>query len=145
MPRISLSRTTLRIIGDALDPSQITKALGAEPTLVRTKGELITRPNGLARVAETGIWNRTAPDCEPGDLDRQITDLLSQMTADLAVWRELSARFRCEMFCGLFLADGNEGIVLSAATLHLLAERGLSLDFDVYGPDLQPDSANGEI
>ncbi|PSJ36277.1 DUF4279 domain-containing protein [Allosphingosinicella deserti] len=72
---------------------------------------------------------------QPGDLDRQITDLLDSLSFDLPAWRSFSQRFRGRVFCGLFLASGNEGLTLRSETLARLGDRGLLLDLDIYGLD----------
>jgi hypothetical protein len=77
--------------------------------------------------------------CVPGDLDGQIAGLLAGTTEDLAVWQRLTSAYDADIFCGLFLEEGNEGISLSPQTLRLLGERGIKLDFDIYAPDAQAD------
>ena len=60
--------------------------------------------------------------------------MLDGLTADLAVWQELTTRFRADVFCGLFMDESNEGQSLSPHTLKALGERNLMLDLDIYGP-----------
>ena len=50
----------------------------------------------------------------------------------MSIWQDLTSRFRADVFCGLFMEEGNEGISLSNETLQRLAERGLTIDFDIY-------------
>jgi len=69
---------------------------------------------------------------EPGDFDAQISEILDQLTDDMSIWQDLTSRFRAYVFCGLFMEEGNEGISLSNGTLQRLAERGLTIDFDIY-------------
>ncbi len=69
---------------------------------------------------------------EPGDLDAQISEILDQLTDDTEIWKKLTTRFRADIFCGLFMAEGNEGISLSSETLEELAARCLTIDFDIY-------------
>ena len=38
-----------------------------------------------------------------------------------------------DLLRGLFLVEGNEGMVLSATTLRRLGERGIKIDLDIYG------------
>jgi len=78
------------------------------------------------------MWLREVPRLRPGDLDSQITELLGPLTADLAVWRDLTRRFRRDVFCGVFLGESNAGIAISAEVLKKVAERGLLIDFDIY-------------
>jgi hypothetical protein len=70
----------------------------------------------------------------PGDLNAQITELLSGLTADLSVWRDLTRRYRGDLFCGLFMDEGKEGVELTPSTLAAMGARGLLLDLDIYEP-----------
>jgi hypothetical protein len=36
------------------------------------------------------------------------------------------------VFCGIFMAGGNDGLSLSANALLALGQRGIELDFDIY-------------
>ncbi|MEM9754974.1 MAG: hypothetical protein AAF914_03220, partial [Pseudomonadota bacterium] len=61
------------------------------------------------------------------------------LTDDPGIWADLTARFRADMFCGVFLSGGNEGMSLSRQTIRSLAVRGLTIDFDIYdGKDDSP-------
>ena len=71
----------------------------------------------------------------PGDLDAQVQELLARVHQDIVVWRELASRFDFDLFCGWFMAGGNEGVELSPATLLALGERGIRLGVDLYAPD----------
>jgi hypothetical protein len=52
----------------------------------------------------------------------------------MGVWKALAARFRIDIFCGLFMEESNnEGLDLSPETLILLGERRFVLALDVYG------------
>lgn len=70
-----------------------------------------------------------------GDLTAQIKAIFAPMSDDVAVWQALSAEFSGRLFCGLFMREGNEGLRLEPSTLTAIAERGLFLDLDIYGPD----------
>ena len=72
---------------------------------------------------------------EPGDLDAQINDLLDGLSDDLLAWQSFSKRYRGRVFCGLYLATGNEGVTLLSGTLLRLGERGLLMDLDIYGQE----------
>jgi hypothetical protein len=129
---------TLSVSGDGLDPDEITAALGKTPSHSERKSELIRMRNGGTRIAKTGIWRLKADPLSPGDLDTQTTRLLQNLTEDLAIWTNLAERFDVRLFCGLFLAEQNEGLSLSDATLLQLGKRGIRLDLDIYAPD-RPD------
>lgn len=123
MGKLRRTRASLRVFGDHLVPDEVSAWLGASPTSSRRKGE-----------AKTGSWILEVDPREPGDLDGQLLELLGRMTSELDVWRRLTAAYRVDVFCGLFMAEGNDGQSLSLAVLGALAERGLVLDMDFYGP-----------
>jgi len=123
---------TLRFFGDELDPAEVTARLGAEPTSTTIRGDVRPLKSGSQVVSKTSAWLLKAADRSPGDLDGQIEELLARLTPDLAVWRDLSARFAGSLFCGLFLETSNDGDELRPETLVMLGSRGLSLQLDVY-------------
>jgi len=130
------SAASIGFYGDDLDPAEITKALGAEPTVGVRKGGVWHTKSGAEKTARQGSWRVEAERCQPGDLEAQINDLLDRLSDDLPAWREFAQRYRGRVFCGLFLASGNEGLTLHAPTLVRVGERGLLIDLDIYGPDL---------
>lgn len=127
------SQATLRLIGDTLDPVEISRLLGCQPDCSYQKGdELIGKVSGHKRLAPTGHWSIKAAIRKPENLESQIIELLAKLTDDLAIWSQLGARYRLELFCGLFMATGNDGIELSAALMLALGQRGIALGMDVY-------------
>ena len=130
MAIIHETAATLRFWGDELDPHEVTRLLGAAPTRGEFKGQLLVghRP----RVARSGKWHLSVKYRQPGDLSGQIEEILSGLTQDLSVWRDLSNRFDGNVFVGFFMAEGNEGYDLSSKTMKLLTDRGLSLLLDIY-------------
>lgn len=134
MAVLSGSAASLRFFGDDLDPDELTLLLGHQPTNSERKGqEIVGKITGSKRMARSGGWRLSAERREPGDLDAQISEVLGQLTDDMSIWQDLTSRFRADVFCGLFMEEGNEGISLSNETLQRLAERGLTIDFDIYG------------
>ncbi|RDH41254.1 DUF4279 domain-containing protein [Zooshikella ganghwensis] len=91
--------------------------------------------NGQPRIAKSGMWRLEAEDMVPGDLDSQVQELLNKLTFDLEVWKSISSKYKVDLFCGLFMEAEMEGIGLSASSLLALGERGIEIDFDMYGPD----------
>ena len=135
MAELARAVATLRIFGDALDPAEVTRVLGVEPSTAERKGEAIAGRSGHVRVAKTGRWDLRLDECVPGDPDAQVQGLLARIRADIVVWRALASRFDIDLFCGWFMAGGNEGVELSPATLLALGERGIRLGIDLYAPD----------
>lgn len=135
MGAIESSQATLRLFGDDLVPEEITAMLGNAPTASQRKGqEIIGAKTGTVRIAKTGNWRLSASRREPEDLEGQITEILGQVTSDLAVWESLARRFEIDLFCGIFMANSNDGMELSPAALLALGQRGISLSLDIYDP-----------
>jgi hypothetical protein len=136
MPALDHTAASLRIIGDDLDPLEITRLLGHEPTSTERKGqEIVGKSTGKVRVARTGAWRLEARARAPGDLDAQIGEILSKLSSDLGVWQKLAERFRVDLFCGLFLSGSTGGEVVSAESMAALGNRRIELGLDIYGGD----------
>lgn len=135
MGELSESAACLRLFGDDLIPDEITALLGREPTRSDIKGEPRHTPYLLpdqVLLSRTGSWRLDFKRRRPGDLDGQIAEILDPLTKDLEIWKELSQKYRMDMFCGLWLESYNEGIGLSVETLKLLSDRYIFIDFDIY-------------
>lgn len=127
---------SLRVIGDDLVPDEISLLLGSKPTREIIKGKpFYWKRDGKPRIAKSGMWRLEANDQIPGDLDIQVFELLNQLTDNLDTWAILSEKYKLDMFCGLFMDSEMEGISLSARSLLALGQRGIEIDFDMYGPD----------
>lgn len=132
MTTVSETAATLRLIGDELDPIEITRQLGRPPSFGHRRGDAVATPNGGTRTPTFGMWSLATDRAKPGNLNTQVTTLLEGLTADPTVWAGLATRYKVELFCGLFIEGGNQGLALSATTLRALAERSIALDLDIY-------------
>lgn len=135
MSVIARTLATLRVIDKELDPEEITKLLGCEPTSQQVNGQVFVSKSGRERIARVGNWLLSSTEKEPGELDEQIAELLSKVTNDLAVWKSISHNSTLDLFCGLFMEKGIEGINISHKSLLALGERNIDIGLDVYGPD----------
>jgi len=139
MAVISETSISLRFFGDDLNPDALTASLGKPPTTSTTKGQVIkSEATGRERIAKSGSWLFSVDRREPGDLDGQIQELCGALTADLSIWQELAAKYKPDLFVGLFMKGSNEGDAISAESLGLLSSRGVSLSLDIYGPLTDP-------
>jgi len=132
---ISRLSVSLRVAGDGLDPTEISRLLGVAPTFAARKGDQIEHGPRI-RTQRVSIWTYGLTE-EPSpewELDDAISALLNRLPRDSAVWADLASRFSINIFCGLFMGSDNQGAVLRTSTLQSLAERHLELDLDVYGP-----------
>ncbi|MEL7445821.1 MAG: DUF4279 domain-containing protein [Pseudomonadota bacterium] len=120
---------------DELEPGVSSRMLECTPTVGVAKGGLWRTAAGVEKVAVTGSWRLEVERRTPGDLDGQIEELFSHMTGDLDRWNSLPRYDRARLFCGLFLSEFNEGLSLPNSLLVKIADRGLSLELDIYAPD----------
>ena len=126
---------SLRIGGDALDPDEISQVLGCPPTQGFRKGQVVRgKVTGHEFVKKSGMWMLEADDQQPGNLDEQIKSIFTRLPDDLEVWRDLSSKFRMDLFCGFFMEVGDEGLEISPDSLRLLGERSVALGFCIYAP-----------
>lgn len=107
--------------------------LGSKPTLSRRKGEAITGQDG--RIAETGSWLLSSERQSKSPLELQVAALFGRLTSDLSVWKQLTARYYADLFCGLWSEAFNRGLELSPEILRMVSDRGLRLGLDVYFVD----------
>jgi hypothetical protein len=136
MAALCQSVASLRIAGDALDPTEITRLLGAEPSRGQVKGQALPSQSGT-RVARIGMWSLKATATEPEDLNSQVAEILGRLSSDLEVWKSLGDRFEIDLFCGWFMGGSNEGVSISPETLIALGERGIELGIDLYAPSAE--------
>jgi len=127
------SAASLGFQGDFLDPVEVTRLLGRNPSVGVAKGDVWYTSLGAEKRAETGSWRIWADYREPANLDEQIRLLLEPLSADLEVWRRLSGLYKGRIFAGLFLGSYNQGIGVHADTVTMMGERGLHLELDIYG------------
>lgn len=132
MATVRKTRASLRLQGEELDPDEVTRLLGKVPDTAERRGDVLRIPSGRERIARWGRWSVSVERRTPGDLDGQIAVLLDGTTNDLELWRRLTSSFDADVFCGLFLTEGNEGLCISPRTLLMLGERGIKLGLDIY-------------
>ena len=137
MPFPNHTKASLRIWGDNLVPDEISELLGTTPSASERKGETFEGKNSRVKhAAKTGGWRLDAGSTHDGNLDAQINALFAQLPSDVTLWRDLAARYRIDVFCGVFMGSGNDGLELNSATMQRLGERGASLGLDIYDSDL---------
>lgn len=134
MGKIRQSAASLRIFGDELQPTEISRMLKCEPTQARVKGEVIKYRSGRERTITCGSWLLSAERAEPEDLDGQIKWSMAKMTNDLGVWQTLTSSYDVDMFCGAFMQSGNDGLSISAESMLALGARRVELELDIYSP-----------
>ncbi len=124
---------TLIIVGEDLDPEEVTKALGMEAHQSWRQGErrAFLRPDGSIRhfdsVHEEGGWKHFLPDRYKKNrpLHEQFYLWLARLRELAEALKTLTARgWEVELDC---FATGSEVLVLSNSELRELAELGVGL------------------
>lgn len=123
----------LVVVGEDLDPEEVTAALGLEPHQSWRRGERksFVRPNGSIHtfdsVHEVGGWKHSLPTRyrENRSLHEQLTLWLARLRGHAEVIKTWTARgWEVELDC---YATGSEVLVLTNGDLRKLVELGVSL------------------
>ncbi len=133
MAHVSRSKASLRIIGNTLNPQGISDLLGCEGSTMYSKGDVrVIKKTGRKIERKSGHWSLSANECEPENIDGQVTEILNKLSSDLAVWKEIKNKYSIDLFCGIFMETSNEGMEISPETLLELGKRGILLGLDIY-------------
>jgi hypothetical protein len=135
MGPIHRTKLTLRFHGDDLNPQELSKRLGTEPTSAAARGGTWLTASGEERLAKTGWWQLRMQAVSGEELDDQLYRLFESLTSDQETFRQLAARYNGNLFVGLFLASPNEGLTINPTLAQAIAVRGLELQLDIYGAD----------
>jgi hypothetical protein len=133
MAAIARTRASLRVLGDTLEPEEVSALLGRPPTRQRRKGDKIEGRNEAT--APTGAWILDSNLSERVELEEHVEVLLGSLSNDMDEWSSLTDRFSASMHCSLFLDQYNEGFELSPRVTRALADRGIVIAFDIYSGD----------
>jgi hypothetical protein len=128
----SCSRTyaTLLIFHEAMQPDQITAALGLEPDDTARRGE----PTALARRVPRNLWARgTYDQYESRDLRFHVDKILDELRGkeDRLNWL-LKRGCEIEISCFWESASGNGGPELDVGFLKRLTQFPVSMTFDIW-------------
>lgn len=133
---------SLRITGDALDPTKLEGLLGLKPDLLGIMGQPRMGKQGRQYPPyETNLWIcREGSSSEIG-FDQRIQSLFERLGHRVSELQRLSATegVDVELFCGFSSGNGQGGDTLRPETLKLLVDSGLSLTLDLYPPTIDTD------
>lgn len=126
-------KVSIRIFGEALDPDEITRLLGCQPTRSRRKGDVIPDKR-YHRVASKGSWLLDGQLDRSIELEQQVKNLMEMVTDEISIWQDLANRYQLDISCGLFLDSMNRGFELSPELMKYLSDRKIKIGFDIYAP-----------
>jgi len=125
---------SLTVVGDQVDPDEVTAILGSAPDDAGKVGDPVSPHSSDKR--RTGFWSISTTGRMPdtASLSQHVQSLLTRVTTDAAAWKELATRHSIRVFVGWFMEKENEGAGLDPGLLQELARRGVAIDFDIYSP-----------
>lgn len=131
--RVEFSRGLTDILFDTRDLAVEAVYVAPAGFLHNLKGDVIPDTR-YHRIASIGSWMLKTKLGKKTPLPDKIEDLIEKLTADLKVWAAINRRFSVDIFCGVFLDEWNRGYELPHALVKKIADRGLRIGFDIYGP-----------
>lgn len=126
-------RVGLSLHGEALDPAEITRLLGVEPTRAHRPGEARSSRGRAAPPWRAGTWVLDLKGAAPRGPEQLLGELLDRLPSDPRVWEALRARHEVRLGLAVYLDDWNRGFSLEPALLQRVAALGLGLDVEIYG------------
>jgi hypothetical protein len=130
---------SLRITGDALDPTQLESLLGLKPDILGIRGQPRHGKHGrLYAPYETNLWSYQEGVSSGICFGQRIHSLFERLGDRVSELRRLSATdgVDVELFCGFSSGNGQGGDTLRPETLKLIVDAGLSVTLDLYPPDV---------
>ena len=123
-------KATLRIFGEGMNPDEVTAVLGVNPTHTRNPRFPIQH-----HIDNFGNWSLTLSSEDegmPSEVEQVIDNLIRRLPNDPDVWRQLTQRFKVDVFVGLFLYADNRGFELSPVACKWVSDLGIKIGFDIY-------------
>ncbi|WP_155951992.1 DUF4279 domain-containing protein [Pseudoxanthomonas suwonensis] len=136
-------KVSLAIRHPSMPEDHISAALGLVPEHSGSVGAERRTPKGgpLPGVNKASFWRHSFVAPSDDDLEQFLGLTVSQLEAATPFFKNLIASGGyARLFVGLFLERENIGIEISPDLQSRCSQLGISLGFDIYGPD-QPDGA----
>lgn len=114
------------------DATVVTTTLGIQPSHAHNPGD---RKSDRAAPWKHGQWRLESTLPGTAELEAHLRSLLDQLLPVRDKIQELldtDLRLKADFFCGLWIENYNEGVVLSPETLRGIASCGATLGLDIY-------------
>ena len=123
---------TLTFISDKLDKTEITTLLKTEPTFAWNPNEIIEiGSTKRIKIPDIGKWYlKSIAHIE--NLDSALESFLKKLPNDPKIWNNLTKKYETFIEITGYQNSWNHTYAISSKTLTLLANRNLSLSFDIY-------------
>ncbi len=124
------SRASFRIVGDTLDPKEISSCLGLEATSSGVKGELVR--NGFSAVRPTSVWALRCPLDKLTPLEEHLKWLLDRTEPKVELISSVAAKWYVEFFCGYISSSDQVSIQFNPDIMCRLAHMKIPITIDVH-------------
>jgi Domain of unknown function (DUF4279) len=140
----------LLIYGRELDPHEVSRRLGLEPSDAARTGQVRTNSRGRERTTPIGHWFLSSEEhVVSRDLRRHLDWLLDLLAPRAATLRELQSRpgWAIRLDCIWWSKFGDGGPTLWPQHMRAIADLDLELGFEIgfYGDEDEPGDATGDI
>lgn len=144
-----LAHATFRVVGETLEPGDVTQALGLQPTQALRRDQLVPTSTQVRR-QDTGVWLlKSEGKISSTSLERHLTYLLDLIEPGIGALDELrrTQAITTDFFCFWMSATGHGGPIFSTDLMQRVAAAGAELGIDFYGgveddeTDLRPPPA----
>jgi hypothetical protein len=120
---------TLALYSEEMEPEEVSRALGVEPTSAHRRGE---SRGSRSPPAPSGAWFLKSHSHGAEPAGAVVDRLLKQLPEDPAVWRDLRMRHDIQIRFGLHMTGWNKGLSIPLKQVKRIAELGASMEFDIY-------------
>jgi hypothetical protein len=119
----------LAVVGDELDPDQITQRLNLKPTRTRRRGDAVQRPRATI-VEKRGSWEVASRLPRERPLAEHIDDVLSVVESSAGGIAAFAEEFEVWLLCAVYAERAPE-LGLTARQVGAIAKLGAAVDMDV--------------
>ena len=128
------TKVSFRIMGQDLDPAEITKLLHMPPDQAHRCGDPHISEAGRRYADYTeGLWALDSLVDETHAIDAHLEALVAKLWQHRDLLQEFRKRgYKMDILVGIFGIDDNLGCVLKYALLRRVMRLGVDLDLDLY-------------
>jgi hypothetical protein len=128
----------LHVSGEALQPTEVTRLFGIEPSESETRGVPLRHADGTTiRTPSAGRWTLGVPASmsDAFNFNEVVEAVLAKLPKDAAIWRAVGALGTLHVSASLALDDSNGEMWLEPQLLSFLGERGVGIHVEFYRRD----------
>ena len=131
--RLKWSKASFRILGDTLEPDEVSGILGLQPTRSGRRGERMS-PSSSKTLLRKSVWILQTPLSDQAPLQDHLEWLLDTLEPKRDAIGEFTKQYETDFFCGFSSENGQGGCTFESSLLARLANLGVPLVLDLYPP-----------